>query len=164
VEKLTIKEDTTPETSMLKVANNNRCFYLKYVNNESVGKLFFRNGFEGEEKLLYDPSYFMPKTSNNYLINYINPNEDGSKIAIGLTKNDEEFSKVIFLDVATELIMTDTIDHCWPSEFGGILWLPDNSGIIYLNIPVIDNTSENSLLNSESVLYKFNNRASKKKE
>ncbi len=42
---------------------NGRVFYKKTLGGENVGKLYFREGGKGAEKLLFDPSSFRPKVA-----------------------------------------------------------------------------------------------------
>jgi prolyl oligopeptidase len=37
---------------------NGRVFYKKTLSGENVGKLYFRDGWDGPEKLLFDPSTY----------------------------------------------------------------------------------------------------------
>jgi prolyl oligopeptidase len=143
------------KTSYLSVTKNDQYFYVKQNIDESYGKLYVRNNFLGVEELLFDQENYLPESKDRYLINYISPSRNGSKIAISLAKNDEEISQIIILDVSSKQLMPDVIDNCWPSELGGICWLPDDSGIIYTYIPVLDKSSANYLLNTSSVLYKL---------
>jgi prolyl oligopeptidase len=117
--------------------------------------LVSRNGYHGEDIVLFDPSTFKKESNSEYLINYINPSYDGSMVAISLTKNDEEISEMVILNVATKELYPEIITNCWPSEFDGVCWLKDNYGFIYTHIPVIDKNSEEYILNTEAVLYKL---------
>ena len=40
---------------------NGRVFYKKTLGGENVGKLYYRDGWRGAEKLLFDPSTFKPR-------------------------------------------------------------------------------------------------------
>ncbi len=143
------------QTRYLVVTNSNDYFYLKKDADERIYKLYYRNGFHGTEELLFDPMSYDKGSDNKYIINYIQPSWDASKIVIGFTKNDEEFSEMIVLEVKTKKTLSEVISHCWPSDLGGVSWLKDNSGFYYLHIPVINKNSEGYLLNASSVLYKL---------
>ncbi|PCH75635.1 MAG: hypothetical protein COB98_08660 [Flavobacteriaceae bacterium] len=90
-----INNSNSNKVSDLKITNNNKYFYLKEDKKDHIKKLFYRNGFNKKEALLFSPTEF----SNNTVLNYINPNWDGSKIIIGITTNDTEIGKIIILDV-----------------------------------------------------------------
>ncbi|NML58269.1 prolyl oligopeptidase family serine peptidase [Chryseobacterium cheonjiense] len=143
--------------SDLKITSNDKYFYLKRSAGEKTSKIYYRQGFEGEESLLYDPSNFNSNSeiSHNYVINLISPSWDGNKIAISLTEKGKELSEVIIMDVRTKNIYPEKIINTNPSNIGGIKWLDDNSGFFYVYYPVIDITSEQFRKNTQSILYKI---------
>ncbi len=139
----------------LKITNDDFYFYLKKRTAENIAKLFYRKGFRGKEVLLYDPNNFKPSENKEYIINYIKPSWDASKIVISLTEGGKEVSEMIILNVKSKKVYPQVIDHCWPSALGHVKWLPDNSGFIYTHIPDLDKNSKNYILNTSSVLYKI---------
>jgi prolyl oligopeptidase len=143
--------------SKLKILENGMYFYLKRLSNENVAKLFYRSNFDGEEILLYDPKNFKEKEQAEYLINYIQPDWNGKQVAIGLTEKGKEISIIIVIDVIQKQVLPYTIENCWPAAAGGVQWLPDNSGFYYLHLPIIDPSSNEFLLNTQSVFYKLGN-------
>jgi len=149
--------DKADEFSLLKITENNLHFYLNKNIKENTIKLFYKNGFNGNQKLLFDPKNFKPNSKEVYSINYIQPSWDGKKIAISLTKNDIEISEIVILDVDSRKLYDKTITNCWPSALGGVSWLPDNSGFYYVHIPTIDKKSKNYIKNTATVLYKLDN-------
>ncbi len=150
-----------PRNKYLKITENNNYFYLKKEADEKLYKLYYRMGFYGNEELLFDPVNYNKSSGDKYIINFIQPSWDATKIAVGFTKNDEEFSELVVLNVNTKKLYPDVITHCWPSELGGISWLKDNSGFFYTHIPVLDKTSEDYILNTASVLYKLGSKSKK---
>ncbi len=140
------EERNVVEISKLSITKNDIYFYLKSNAKENIAKLYFRNGLSGDEKVLFTPK-------DEYLINYIKPNWDGSKIVIGLTQNGEEISELFLIDVTTKTISKSITKNSWPSALGGVQWLPDNSGFTYVHLPITDNTSDQFLLNTKSVLF-----------
>ena len=58
-------------------------------------------------------------------------------------------------DVEKKVILPYTITNCWPSDGGGVSWLPDNNSFIYLHYPIVDNKSDSFLKNMVSVVYKI---------
>jgi prolyl oligopeptidase len=142
--------------TLLNITDNNYTFYLKKTEKDKTGKLYYKTEDKAEEILLYDPSEYNKDSGNKYIINYIKPSWDGKIIALGLSKNGEEIAEMAFLNIQTKTLLPEIITHCWPAEFE-VNWLPDNSGIIYLHIPVIDTKDKNYILNTESVIYKLGN-------
>ncbi|MCH3883477.1 prolyl oligopeptidase family serine peptidase [Tenacibaculum aquimarinum] len=141
--------------SKIKVSDSNFYFYLKNEKFNESPKLFYRKSLNGKEELLYDPKEFKKESKKAYKINYTKPSWDASKILISLTESDKEISEMIIIDVESKKVFPEIIDHCWPSEFGGVKWLPDNSGFTYLHFPVIERKSKKFLLNSATVFYKI---------
>ncbi|MCC3216266.1 prolyl oligopeptidase family serine peptidase [Chryseobacterium sp. X308] len=140
--------------SYLQITDNDKYFYLKRQVKENIPKLYVRNGFNGKEELLFTSSEYK-KNNKEYVINYIKPNYDGSKIVVALTEGGKEIGEMIIIDVEKKNILPYTITHCWPSDGGGVSWLPDNSGFIYLYYPIMDNKSDLFLKNMAAVVYKI---------
>ncbi len=152
------------DISKLKVTVNDNHFYLKRLPNENAPKLYYRKTFSSKEELLYDPKDFNPNSKTEYIINYIQPSWDGTKVVVSLTTKGKEVSEMIIIDVALKKVHPEIIRNAWPSYMGGIAWLPDNSGFIYLHYPCIDVTSLDFLNNTKSVLYKLRDDSKKIKE
>ncbi|MGG8497429.1 prolyl oligopeptidase family serine peptidase [Tenacibaculum sp. TC6] len=144
-----LSDKNTIKISHLNIANNDKYFYLKYSNNEKVKQLYFRDGFEGKERFLFNPEDY----KKGYTINYIAPNWDGSKVAIAITKNDLEIGDIIVFDMKNQKLENEMIENCWPSSLGGIRWLPDNLRFTYEYIPTINKKDKNYLLNIETRLH-----------
>ncbi|MCT2407391.1 prolyl oligopeptidase family serine peptidase [Chryseobacterium antibioticum] len=143
--------------SDLKIISNDKYFYLKRSAGEKTAKVYYRQGFEGKEELLYDPANFNSNLEgkHNYIINLISPSWDGRKLAISLTEKGKELSEVIIMDISTKKIYPEKITNTNPSNIGGIKWLEDNSGFLYVYYPVIDITSEQFRKDTQSILYKI---------
>ncbi|AXT51315.1 prolyl oligopeptidase [Aquimarina sp. BL5] len=142
--------------SNLRVTNQDEYFYLKKNKADKSYKVFFKQNINSNEVLLFDPATYKKELQKDYVVNYIKPSWDGEFLAISLTSGGSEISEMVFMETGTKQILSNTITNCWPSEFG-LTWLPDNSGVIYLHLPTVDNTSNDFLLNTKSVLYKLNN-------
>lgn len=145
---------------LLTVSENNSFYYLKRSVTDKSDKLYLKEKGK-EEVLLFDAANYKKETGNIYTISYLKPSWDATKIAVSFTKNGEEIAEIAFLDLKTKKILPTIISNCWPSEVGGINWLPDNSGIIYVNIPDIDTKSPNYLLDTECVVYQIGDDASR---
>lgn len=163
LEKINKSKDNNSSISKIIRTYKDSYFYLKSDSKNKNAKLFYKKSLQDTEEVLYNPDLFKASLNKGYVINYIKPSWDGSKIAISLTESDKEISEIIILDVASRKIEPQVIDHCWPSGMGGIQWLPDNSGFIYIYIPNLDKNSKEYLLNTSSVLYKLGNPSNKLK-
>lgn len=154
--RLEIDERQGHSISNLKISGNNRYFYLKKNGNEKVNKLYYRDGFSGSEKLLYDPMDHKKSESNHsFVINHISPSWDGSKIAISMSEKGNELGDVIIMDVKTKRIHPEMITNASPATFDGIKWLDDNSGFIYVAFSVTDPKSKDFYKNTRTVVYKI---------
>ncbi len=143
--------------SDLKIISNDKYFYLKRSAGEKTAKVYYRQGFEGKEELLYDPASFNNtlEGKHNYVINLISPSWDGSKLAISLTEKGKELSEIIIMDIKTKNIYPNKITNTNPSNIGGIKWLEDSSGFFYVYYPTIDIASEEFRKDTQSILYKI---------
>lgn len=146
----------------LRITGNDKYFYLKQGSEERAAKVYFRNGFNGKEELLYDPADFISsfqdasgKSNHQFLVNLLSPSWDGSRLAISLTENGKEISEVIVMDVDKKYIRPEIITNTDPASIGGIKWLGDNSGFFYVYYPVIDSNSKEYGKNIQTVLYRI---------
>ena len=148
------RNSNTDKISKLSISDNDFYFYLKKSSKEKTAKLYYRKSLTGKEKLLYDPKNFsLSSGESNFAINYIQPNWDGTLIAIGFSKNDSEFSELRILDVKNNILLKDKINNIKPDIIGGVQWLPDSSGFIYMHIPIINPEKKGYLENSYCVLH-----------
>lgn len=136
--------------SMVRINEVGNYFYLKHDEVAGVDKLYFRKALLEEEEELFDPGKYLKEEVD---ITYIKPSFDGSKVAIGYQQNNFS-SKILLIDVATKKLLPEIISNVNP-DFGGIEWLPDNSGFIYLYFPVIENAEEGYKKNSFSVIHRL---------
>ncbi len=120
-----------------------RYFYLKGLSGENVLKLFYREGQNGSETLLYDPMQYEP--GKVYTIQYYKPSNDGRKIAFGLSEAGSEQARILIMDVETKQMYSESI---YPSWFGISDWLDDNSAFIYTSQKSGNTSSQDLLLNT----------------
>lgn len=139
--------------SNINITENDLYFYLKKNPVENSAKLFFRKGFGGKEIELFNPIDYKKETKKTFLINYIKPNYDGSKVVIALTESGKEISEMVIYDLEKKKVLEDIISNSWPADSGGISWLPDNNSFIYLFYPITDPNSNGFLKDMQSVIY-----------
>jgi len=144
------KDENDWSISKIRVTDSGKYFYVKKHDKEDFSKLYFRNEIDGQEILLFDP---VESSEKNKTINYIQPSWDESKIVIGLTEDDKEFCDLKILDVKSKILLPNFAKNALPNSFGGIEWLPDNSGFIYTYTPVIDSKEKGYLFNSRAVVF-----------
>src|SRR6266852_1268190 len=70
---------------------NGRVFYKKTLGGENVGKLFFRQGWTGAEKQLFDPNTH--KTGVVRSIQGVVPCWDGKCVVMGFSSQGAEYSE-----------------------------------------------------------------------
>lgn len=142
--------------SNLKMTSNDKYFYLKKNGSEKTAKLYYRDRFSGNEELLYDPiNYRNSEAGHEFVINYISPSWDGSKIAISMAEKGQELAEAIIMDVKSKTIHSEVITNIEPVSSGGIKWLDDNSGFFYLYYPTKDTKSLDFYKKTQTVLYKL---------
>jgi len=87
---------------------NGRVFYKKTLGGENVGKLYFRDGWKGEEQLLFDPAGFRPVGAKpqdvTTVVNYT-PAPDGRHVVLALSAAGAEFSELRTLEVDTRKLL-----------------------------------------------------------
>lgn len=112
----------------LAITENDRYFYLKQTPSDETGKLFFREGFGGKEKMLFDPSGYSGNRPGSYVIGTIAPSNDGRKVAFTVYPNGSENATLLIMETATEKFYPEAISRC---RFASPSWLPDGSAFLY---------------------------------
>ncbi|KYH04851.1 MULTISPECIES: prolyl oligopeptidase family serine peptidase [Chryseobacterium] len=142
--------------SDFEITDNDKYFYLKKNGDEKIARLYYKEGFLGQEVLLYDPAMYKENNgSHSFVINYISPSSDGSKIAVSMSEKGKELSEIIILDVKTKYVHPEIITNSAPATFDGIKWIDDNTGFIYVEFSTTDPTSQNFYKNTRTVFYKI---------
>ena len=149
------------KVSNLRITDNNVYFYLKLTPADETGKLYTRNGFEGNESLLFDPSTYSKDTTQKYVISDISPSDDGSLIAFEIAPNGSESSLMLIMNVKDKKLYPEQIDRCWGA---GTSWLPDNSGFLFNRLNSNDVHDKEREKNSKSYLHKLGTDPSKDKD
>ncbi len=126
-----------------------RVFYKKTLGGENVGKLFFREGWDGQEKLLFDPATY--KAGVTTTIESILPSWDGKHVAIGFSSGGAEYSEIRVLDVERGTLLPESI---YPS-YGPIGWTKDGSAFFYDAGKVADIKSLDIELNRKTKVHKL---------
>lgn len=126
-----------------------RVFYKKTLGGENVGKLYFREGWHGAEKLLFDPGTY--KAGVTTTIQSVTPSWDGRHIAIGLSSGGAEWSEIRVLDVDHDTLLPDRIYPSW----GAFGWLKDNQSFLYDAPKVSDIKSLEIELNQKTRIHRM---------
>jgi prolyl oligopeptidase len=129
---------------------NGRIFYNKTMPGENVAKVYYRQGMDGKEILLFDPTtYIKGKTLS---VQSTLPSFDGKKIIIAYSEGGAEVSTIKVMNVDTKTFLPETI---FPSWFGPTSWTFDNNSFTYFSQKTSDNTSPEFELNTKSKLHKL---------
>lgn len=112
----------------LSITDNDRYFYLKQTPADETGKLFFRKGYKGQERLLFDPTTYKDGSNGAFVISRVSPNIDGSKVVIGVSANGSEDAILFVMDAKNGHIWPERIDRC---RFASPSWLPCGKAFYY---------------------------------
>jgi prolyl oligopeptidase len=104
---------------------NGRVFYKKTLGGENVGKFFFREGWNGTEKLLFDPGPY--KKGVTTTIESFLPSWDGKYVVMAFSSGGAEYSELRVMDVDKAALLPESI---YPS-LGPFAWLADNKTFLY---------------------------------
>lgn len=144
-----LQDRTVGDISLLRVSELSQYFYLRFDEVKEIDVLFFKKGLSEQEFEVYNPSIDYPENPN---ITYLEPSFDGNKIALGFDSKGEFTTTIIIYDLESKKVLKEIITNINP-DFGGIEWLPDSSGFIYLYFPNIDPSKPNYKKESYSVIH-----------
>src|SRR6266436_4725360 len=128
---------------------NGRVFYKKTLGGENVGKLFFREGWNGAEKQLFDPDTY--KTGVVTTIQSAIPSWDGKYVVMGFSSQGAEYSELRVLDVDRGTLLPESIYPSW----GPLGWMKDNKSFFYDIGKVTDIKSLEIELNRKTRMHKL---------
>lgn len=135
---------------LLKITDNNRYFYLKTTPTDETGKLFYRDGFKGDEIFLFDPLTFGADTTQKFTVARISPSYDGSNVAFTVAKGGSESSILLIMNVEKKELFPEQIDRCWNTTPS---WLADNKRFLYVRLQSTDVHDENRGKDSKTYLH-----------
>lgn len=104
-----------------------KLFYYKIAPGDDNQKLYVRDGFQGEERLLVNPET-LTAGGVHYSIDYFSPSLDGKYVAYGISPGGSEESVLHVIETATGREMGEKIER---ALFGAINWLPDGRSFYY---------------------------------
>lgn len=118
-----------------------RIFYQQRPAGANNFKLFVRDGMNGKDRVLVDPTKLDTKSSH-YSLDWWQPSPDGSKLVYGLSKDGSEDSVLQIMDVRTGAILKERIAN---TQGANPNWLADSSGFFYNQLTGKINTPERYL-------------------
>ncbi|MEW5677369.1 prolyl oligopeptidase family serine peptidase [Flavobacterium enshiense] len=139
------------EVYSVKITENDVYFYLKRNADEENGSIYYRNGYNGTEKLLFNPKNFKKENGKNYDISDIYPDKKGNKIAFKIAANGSETPELLIIDTQGKLY-PEIIDKVGN---GYVSWLPDQNSFTYRRFNSSDVTDVNRKKNSKVLYHKL---------
>ncbi|MBC8083411.1 MAG: S9 family peptidase [Hymenobacter sp.] len=134
--------------SGLRIADNDRYFYLKTRPQDQQPKLYCREGYAGAEVLLFDPEAFEP--GKVYSISGFSPSYDGSKVAFGISEKGAELGQTVVMDVNAKKLYPERLER----NRGGGEWLPDNQSFTYTPFNSADLKAMEARQNTQALLHR----------
>ena len=111
---------------------NPRVFYFKLAAGESVRKLYARDGFNGAERLLFDPAARNDTTSRFSIDSFVAA-PDGRHVVVGVAASGSEETILRVIDASNGRDTGVVIDHI---GFGNLTaWTPDGNAFFYNRLP-----------------------------
>ena len=117
------------QVSQVRIIKQGRYFYLKNPYGKSAACLYYRDGYEGQETLLFDPTTYNLKSGKEHVVYFHQPSPDGSKVAISVTADGAEIGTLLIMEVSTQTLYPERIEGFW---FGELSWLPNSMSFFYL--------------------------------
>lgn len=111
----------------------NRYFYTKREGKENQPRVFVREGYNGQPRMLLDPVAVDP--TGLTALGGLAPSPDGKLMGFGLYRAGDENTTIYVMDVSTGVWLADQID----GKASFIEWMPDNSGFFYERLEDIKN-------------------------
>ena len=133
----------------LRIADNDRYFYLKTRPQDQQPKLYCRDGYRGAEVLLFDPEAY--ETGKVYTVSSFAPTFDGSKVAFSIGEKGAEIGRMLILDVKTRKLYPEQLER---TSFGAADWLPDNNTLTYTPMNSADVKDLAARLNTQALLHR----------
>jgi len=111
------------------LARGGAVFYQKRKASEQQPKLYVRQGFKGEERLLVDPE--AQPGAGPHAMEFFAPSNNGKLVAWAVSAGGSEDAVIHVTDIASGKEVITPIDR---AQFSYVGWLPDDSGFVYLRM------------------------------
>ena len=111
-----------------------RFFYFRRKPDDAVPKVYVRDGIDGTERLLVDPTVLSSK-DRHAEVGWIEPSKDGRFVAYGVSLGGAEWGELRVVSVDSGTMLDEQIDRIWGGDSSSASWLPDNRSFTYLRFP-----------------------------
>ena len=112
----------------------NRYFYGKILSGENIVRLFYREGENGDEVLLFDPLTYK-ETKSDTVKFWCLPSRDGKKLVMYIRSESPHINTTRIFNVDSKTFYPESIYPGSSWENWTTCWTPDSKGIIYLCPP-----------------------------
>ncbi|MDA3821614.1 MAG: prolyl oligopeptidase family serine peptidase, partial [Bacteroidales bacterium] len=149
-------ERKSEQMSWLTISESGRYFYTKITPQDEIGKLYYRDAYDSEEVLLYDPNEFSDEDGVQYVIYSLVPDYTGERVCISLAPNGSESSTMIVLDVKSGKVLSDRIYMA----IGVTTWIEGGRAILYGRTNSNDVHDPSRFLNTKVYYHKIGDKQS----
>jgi prolyl oligopeptidase len=132
----------------LTILDNDRYFYLKTTPEDETGKLYVRDGYDGTERLLFDPQTYGEDTLR-YVIGSVSPTFEGDKVAITVSPDGSEVNTTLILQVEEGEFYPEKV----LLSLGGVSWMGDGEYFLYTRINSADVHDMSRYMNTKTYLH-----------
>lgn len=141
------------------IRRGERYFYRVFEPGAQQPKFYYRDGLQGQEHLLLDPSTLGAGTTTHYALDFYTPSWDGHYVAYGLSAGGSENSVLHVLEVASGRTLDEAIDR---SSNSVVAWRPDNRSFFYDRYAKLTPQlrEDEKLYNARTFLHTLGTRAS----
>ena len=130
-----------------------RIFIGRRAGGEDLAKLYVRDGWNGKDRLLFDPASLTRDTGKTHSLNWFFASPDGKRVAIGASPSGSEQAQLRVLDAATGKLLEGPFDR---HMLSAVSWLPDSSGFVHHRMRAVaaDADASRRWLHSETLLHR----------
>ena len=108
----------------------NRYFYYHNTGLQNHSILYYKDGINGNAKVLLDPNLFSGDGSKS--LSMVSVSKDGKSLAYGISQSGSDWDEYFIMDVVSG---DHYDDHLKWIKFSEASWLPDGSGFYYGRYP-----------------------------
>ncbi|MGI9148474.1 MAG: prolyl oligopeptidase family serine peptidase [Chloroflexota bacterium] len=131
------------------VVRGHRFFYQRRSGRLDQPVLVFRDGVDGQERVVVDPNAL--SASGIVALDWWYPSHHGRLLAYGVSQGGTELSTLRVLDISLgEHLVADVIPH---TRAASLAWLPDDSGFYVTRIPAPGSVPEGEEMYNRHVFF-----------
>jgi prolyl oligopeptidase len=109
-----------------------RYFYTRRHANKEKSIVYWKEGKDGAEKVLFDPNTWSADGST--ALGQYEPDEQGRNVVFSVRENNSDEATMYLMDIASG--ERSKIDVIHGAKYASPSWLPDGSGFYYTWLPV----------------------------